>query len=112
MLPRISILDSLDGICESAARAAVIYLWLHVPLIAFSAFITDNDIFIPMAVTMALAVAVTADWRRSPAGESIRPSASAGLTIGASGASVADAQSARDLVCSRSGEFIQAIKAS
>lgn len=81
MFANLSIPDSLDGIRTTASKAAVVYLWMHVPLIAFAAFITNHDVWVPMAVMAIIAAAVTFDWRRAPSGESAQLSASAGLAI-------------------------------
>ncbi len=58
-----------------ALGLSIIFLWVHVPLVAAAAWAVGNDVVMPTAVMVAVALAATLDWKRAPAG------ASAPLTV-------------------------------
>ncbi|MEX2629383.1 MAG: methyl-accepting chemotaxis protein [Tistlia sp.] len=74
-------MNALHSIRRQVARTAVLYLWLHVPLIAVVGLLLGTGSLAPAALAGAFALAATLAWRFDASGEAARPVAGVALVV-------------------------------
>lgn len=73
--------DTLSAIRRRAGGFAVVYLWMHVPVIGLMAWMHGNAMLVLTVLAAILAGAATFEWRRNPVGQGLQLTAAAALAI-------------------------------
>ncbi len=74
-------MNALLRIRSQISRAAVVYLWLHVPVIAAVGFLLGTGSLLPGLLAAGFALAATLAWRFDASGDSARPVAGVALVV-------------------------------
>ena len=72
-------MNALANTRNIAARYMLLFLWMHVPVVAATAWLIDGPLVFPLLITAALAAAATATWWRQRGGPATRYALSVAL---------------------------------